>query len=124
MKKGAEARKFAISLGSLEYSGDLASQLMKFSAKMEAVFKCLQDLRQKKVTDEEAYAKHFRIIDDKLVWYTKAEAPLLLGWVDNLVLRARMIPRCWAVKCWKQMCIQAFFLNASSSFWNCHRQYK
>ena len=74
LKKGADARKYAIALGSLEYSGDLSKQLLAFSDKMEKVFKILQDLRSRKVTDEGAFSKYFRIIDDKLAWYAKAEA--------------------------------------------------
>ena len=74
LKKGAEARKFSISLGSLEYSGDLVSQLMKFSSKMEAVFKHLQQLVDAKSTEEGKFLKHFKIIQDKMTWYDKAEA--------------------------------------------------
>ena len=74
LKKGAEGRKFAIALQAIEYSGDLANQLMNFSAKMEKIFHHLQDLRKRKVTEESAYAKHFKIIEEKLSWYEKAEA--------------------------------------------------
>lgn len=63
-------------LGSIEYSGDLASQLLAFSKKMEAVFQHLQTLRKNKSTDEKAYQKHFNIIDEKSAWYEKAEACL------------------------------------------------
>jgi len=74
LKKGAEGRKFAIALESLEYSGDLAKQLFAFSSKMEQVFKRLQELRNKKETDPKLYNKHFNIIEEKLAWYAKAEA--------------------------------------------------
>lgn len=74
LKKGAEGRKFAIALESLEYSGDLAKQLFAFSSKMEQVFKRLQELRNKKETDPKLYNKHFSIIEEKLAWYAKAEA--------------------------------------------------
>eukprot|EP00434_Breviolum_minutum_P010385 symbB.v1.2.009160.t1/scaffold578.1/size184707/1 len=74
LKKGADARKSAISLGSLEYSGDLANQLLNFSSKMEHIYKLLQDLQSRKVEDESQYTKHFAIVDDKLQWYDKAEA--------------------------------------------------
>ena len=80
LKKGAEGRKFAISLESLEYSGDLAKQLYTFSAKMETVFKCLQELRVRKASDPQLFQKHFAIIDDKLAWYSKAEA-IFYSWV-------------------------------------------
>lgn len=74
LKKGAEARKNAIALSSLEYSGDLPQQLLSFSAKMEAVYKCLQQLRDSKSQNPKAYEKHFNIIKEKLAWYEKAEA--------------------------------------------------
>ena len=76
LKKGAEGRKYSISLQSLEYSGDLANQLMSFSNKMETVYRHLQDLRSRKVTNQKAYEKHFMIIDEKLAWFSKAEAHL------------------------------------------------
>jgi hypothetical protein len=77
LRKGAEARKHAIALSSLEYSGDLSNQLLAFSNKMEVVYKHMQDLRSRKITDEKAYAKHFAIVDEKLAWYTKAEARIM-----------------------------------------------
>lgn len=74
LKNGAEARKHSIAIGGLEYSGDLVQKLLAFSSKMEAVYKCLQDLKIQKQSDESLYEKHFKIIDEKLAWYTKAEA--------------------------------------------------
>ena len=73
LKKGADARKSAIALGSLEYSGDLSKQLMQFSDKMEKVFKILQDLRSRKVSGPDQFAKYFAILDEKMQWYEKAE---------------------------------------------------
>ncbi|CAL1135367.1 unnamed protein product [Cladocopium goreaui] len=74
LKKAAESRRYAISLSSLDYSGDLSSKLMAFSDKMEKCFKSLQDLRSRKVVDETQYAKFLAVIDEKVVWYEKAEA--------------------------------------------------
>ena len=74
LKKAAESRRYAISLSSLDYSGDLSSKLMAFSDKMEKCFKSLQDLRSRKVGDETQYAKFLAVIDEKVVWYEKAEA--------------------------------------------------
>lgn len=76
LKKSAEARKFSISLSTLEYSGDLVSSLQKFSVKMEQVFRLLQDLVGRKIEDEDQYKKHFAIVDERLQWYEKAEAGL------------------------------------------------
>ena len=74
LSKGVEARKYAITLGSLEYSGDLTKQLLDFSAKMEKVFKAMQDFIDRKVSDQGAFAKYLAIIDERLSWYEKAEA--------------------------------------------------
>ena len=74
LSKSAESRKYAISLGSLEYSGDLAKQMMAFSGKLEKIYKILQDLTKRKVNCEEQYEKHFATIDDKLNWFEGAEA--------------------------------------------------
>ncbi|CAK9025439.1 unnamed protein product, partial [Durusdinium trenchii] len=73
LKKAAEARKHALSLSGTGYGGDLSTQLMNFSAKMEAIYKILQDVTARKVMDEESYMKHFKIITDKTGWYEKAE---------------------------------------------------
>ena len=76
LRKGADARKRAISLGTLDYSGDLAQHLMTFSAKMEKIFHILQDLTKRKVMEHDMYQKHFTIVDEKLTWYERAE----VGW--------------------------------------------
>eukprot|EP00435_Cladocopium_sp_Y103_P025714 s1331_g6.t1 len=74
LKKGGEGRRHAIALEAVEYSGDLAKQLMDLSAKMEKVYKKLQDLSTRKVDDVKAYEKLLDIVDDKLKWFEKAEA--------------------------------------------------
>ena len=82
LKKAAEGRRYAISLSSLDYSGDLSSKLMAFSDKLEKCFKAVQDLRSRKVKDEKPYAKFLDVIDEKLVWYEKAEA----YWVGSVFM--------------------------------------
>lgn len=74
LKKGSDARKMAITLSSLEYSGELSGQLMSFSGKMEKVFRHLRDLQDRKVTDAKEYEKFFKVLEDKFAWYTGAEA--------------------------------------------------
>eukprot|EP00438_Fugacium_kawagutii_P003661 Skav224231 [mRNA] locus=scaffold939:1221384:1222283:+ [translate_table: standard] len=74
LKKAAEGRKLSISLSSMAYGEDLGKQLLAFSAKMETVWKNMQDLRGKKETKESKYSKFLAIIDDKLSWFSKAEA--------------------------------------------------
>ncbi|CAL1141145.1 unnamed protein product [Cladocopium goreaui] len=74
LKKGAEARKYAISLGTLEYSGDLVKELLKFNTKMEEVYKKMQQLRQEKTANPKCYQKFFAIIEEKAAWFDKAES--------------------------------------------------
>ena len=74
LKKSAEGRRFAVALGSLEYSGDLSKELMTFSNKLEKVFQKMQELRSQGTKDEQVYLKFFQILDDKFKWYQKAEA--------------------------------------------------
>lgn len=74
LKKGADARKFSIALTSCDYSGDLIKQLQSFSTKMETVWGHMRDLRRQGIKEEKQYNKFFRICDEKILWYTKAEA--------------------------------------------------
>lgn len=79
LQKGVDARKHALNLGNLEYTGDLNKKLLQFSAKMERVFQLIQNLRDQKEQNEDAYKGHLKIIDEKLAWYQKAEASDIPG---------------------------------------------
>ena len=79
LKKGGEAHKHAITLSSLEYSGDLSDQLRAFSSKMEVLYKHLQKMIKEQVKEPKALHKFFVIIDEKLAWFSKAEAYNLKG---------------------------------------------
>ena len=74
LKKSSEGRKFGVALGTMEYSGDLATKMLEFSAKLEVVFKKMQELRSSGNKDLPEYAKYFRILDEKFAWFKKAEA--------------------------------------------------
>lgn len=84
LRKGADARKHSISLGTLEYSGDLSSQMLLFSQKMGKVYKVIQDMVTRKVQDELAYKKYFAIIEERMAWYEKAEVRCI---VCHIMLR-------------------------------------
>lgn len=66
LRKGADARKYSISLGTLEYGGDLC--------KMEKIYNHLRDLQNRKVDDPKTFEKHFQIVNEKFQWFDKAEA--------------------------------------------------
>ncbi len=74
LKKAAEGRKLSISLGNLAYSGEVSQQLLQFSEKMEKVYRNLQALGEDKFQDTKLVQKNVAIINDKLEWFTKAEA--------------------------------------------------
>ena len=74
LSKSGEARKYSISLGTLEYSGDLSEKMMSFSTKMEAVYQALRNLVAAKNDDPGKYKKYFHIVDEKAVWFKGAEA--------------------------------------------------
>ena len=74
LAKSGDGRKYSISLEALEYSGDLAKQMMDFSCKMEGVWKALQGLVSKKVEAPEQYRKQYKTMQDLMGWFEKAEA--------------------------------------------------
>ena len=83
LQKGAQARKYSISLGSLEYSGDLSQQMLQFSTKMEKIYRNLRELVDKKIMEEGPYEKHFQIIQEKIQWYEKAEVGFLPSYLGE-----------------------------------------
>jgi len=74
LKKAADARRLSISLGNLAYSGEVCKELLEFSTKMEKVYRNLQKLLNDKSTDESKFHGLLAIINEKLEWFTKAEA--------------------------------------------------
>ena len=84
LQKGAQARKYSISLGSLEYIGDLAQQMLQFSSKMEKIYRKLRDLVDRKVNTEEPFEKKIQIIQDKVQWYEKAEVGFLASCLGKI----------------------------------------
>lgn len=74
LKKGAEGRKYAVAIGQLPYSGDLADQLLAFSNKLESVYRKMSELCSSNVNDPKSYRKYIQILDEKLAWFVKAEA--------------------------------------------------
>jgi len=74
LKKGAEGRKYAVAIGQLPYSGDLANQLLNFSTKLESVYGKMSELCSRNVKDAKSYRKYIQILDEQLAWFVKAEA--------------------------------------------------
>lgn len=85
LSKSSDARKYSIALQNLDCGGDLATKLMEFSKKLETLLNKLQDLRKRGVNSEDAYDRYFKILDDKLEWYQKAEAQYGIGdWAPTI----------------------------------------
>ena len=105
LKKSADGRKYAVALGSLEYSGDLSKELVTFSSKLETVFQKMQELRSQGNKDERVYSKFFQILDDKFSWYQKAEARPRSCTVNrqNLNLKSLTVVSTWLLSSLPQM---------------------
>ena len=77
LKSATEARKHALGLKHINYSGELVSGLMDFSAKMESIYETVASLLTAEVDDEAKYKKILKVIKEKMQWYKSAEARYL-----------------------------------------------
>lgn len=74
LKAATEARKYALALEHVQYSGELVSKLMTFSQKMESVYKKVTTLESQGCKDEDRFQKILDIINEQMKWYGEAEA--------------------------------------------------
>ena len=74
LTKSADARKMALSLKNVEYGGELLTQLMSASSKMEKLHEKLNDLISKGIDDDNKYIKLADIALDHIKWWEKAKA--------------------------------------------------
>jgi hypothetical protein len=70
------ARKKSMSLGAVNYAGELSSQLLAYAEKMEKFYKTLQQATTSKVTDDAFYTKCFTKIEKERQWFEQAS----VGW--------------------------------------------
>jgi hypothetical protein len=66
------ARKKSMSLGAVNYAGELSSQLLAYAEKMEKYYKTLQQATTGKVTDESFYDRCFSKIEKERTWFEQA----------------------------------------------------
>lgn len=66
-----------LSLKGVEYGGELLTQLMSASNKMEKLHERLSDLLSRGVDDDERYKKLTRIATDHIQWFEKAKAQVV-----------------------------------------------
>ena len=74
LKAATEARKFALHLQHVNYSGELVQGLMGFSTRMESHFKQLKELKAKQESNPHVYEKVLQGICREEEWYKQAEA--------------------------------------------------
>lgn len=72
LAESSAARKKSMSLGAVNYAGELASQLLSYAQKMEKYYKILQLATTSQVSDDGFYDKWFRNIEKERKWYVNA----------------------------------------------------
>ena len=78
LKCATEARKSALALKHLNYSGELVNGLMAFSKKMETVFERITTLTNDGVTEPARFKNILDVIKEQMKWYKQAEASFIL----------------------------------------------
>ncbi len=74
LAESTTARKKSMSLGAVNYAGELSAQLMKFAESMEKHYKVLQKATANKVDDEGFLTKCFDKVEEERAWFKQAEA--------------------------------------------------
>ena len=69
-----KARKKSMSLGAVNYAGELAKELLEYAQRMEGYYKTLQTATTNNVDNEGFYEKWFKKITAEREWFTQAEA--------------------------------------------------
>lgn len=74
LTKAGDSRKLSVSLGTLEYSGTLPEDLLKFSETMETTYRSIRALVKVNSTDPKAYKPLFDVVKERLQWFAQVEA--------------------------------------------------
>lgn len=74
LKSATEARKYALSLKHLNYSGELVQQLMTYSKKMEKLFETMTDYDSQANIPDAKWQSIIKQIASQAKWYEQAEA--------------------------------------------------
>lgn len=77
LTKAAEARKMALSLKGVEYGGELVTQLMNSSTKMETLHGHINGMLGANSTDASKFKKMISIGEAQLKWWDKAKAGIV-----------------------------------------------
>ena len=74
LKAATEARKYALTLKNLSYSGELVQGLMAFSTKMEGIYEKISTLWGEGCKDEKRWDNILNSIAAQMKWYAQAQA--------------------------------------------------
>lgn len=74
LKVATDARRIALSLSGLNYSGELAKDLMSFSKRLEDLFAKAQKILSDKDASSSDFMELLGTIDEEETWYRQAEA--------------------------------------------------
>ncbi|CAK9004359.1 Uncharacterized protein SCF082_LOCUS8217 [Durusdinium trenchii] len=74
LAESTSARKKSMSLGEVNYAGELANELLAHAVKMEKHYRTLQNATKKKVEDKHFYKKAFDVISKDREWFVTAQA--------------------------------------------------
>lgn len=74
LSDSTKARKKSMSLGAVNYAGELSNQLLDFAKKMERSYKTLQKATNNNVDKEDFYLKIFAEVAKQREWFVQAEA--------------------------------------------------
>lgn len=74
LSDSTKARKKSMSLGAVNYAGELSNQLLDFAKKMEHSYKTLQKATNNNVDKEDFYLKIFAEVAKQREWFVQAEA--------------------------------------------------
>ena len=73
LDESVAARRKSMALGSVNYAGELSTQLLDYAQKMEKRYKSLQKAVTENVVDESFYRTCFKKIETERKWYKTAE---------------------------------------------------
>lgn len=74
LAESTSARKKSMSLGAVNYAGELAAGLLRHAVSMEKHYKLLQKATSNKLDDDTFFEKIFKKVEEERAWFKQAEA--------------------------------------------------
>ena len=84
LKSATDARKYAIALKHLNYSGELVADLMSYSSDMENAYEKINSYPSRIDISDQKWANLLGFIKKKMSWYKQAEASSYLPSIPQL----------------------------------------